>query len=317
MFLLMQQGDSVKDSAQGGTLSFAPTFVIGIIWWAYWRTCDLELQGARKWLIWLLQGIAVLSVLASAILNVGRVLVMILASGMTILYVLRKSMKKQAGLASILKTGAIVSILIVLLFSAFSFLRGVNNWDGQISTLFGYTFASYNRLAAVISGDLRYPYAGRGLYISDLISFSSKIHQIIPLDRILDWPEQVEVWGSEFLAVAKAGLDSHMIWSGAFGYIFSDLGWFTSPFLFLYGLIYGALWRELMCGNVTGIALYPFGGFCILFWIGDNYFTSSTLVLLGVVAIILVAYEHFCLEHVTASDSDRVFHLPAERQVES
>jgi hypothetical protein len=172
------------------------------------------------------------------------------------------------------------------LFFAFSFLRGTYGWDEQINGLIGYTAASYNRLAAVVNGSLHYPFAGHGMYLSGVVT-----HNQMLLAGYLNSPDPLDVWASEFTAVSRAGLDGRLIWSGSFGYIFSDIGWFSVLFIFGYGLLYGIAWNWFKRTKVLGIVLYPCFGFCILFWVGSNYLLDQPLEILSIVAIVLTGYE--------------------------
>jgi hypothetical protein len=216
---------------------------------------------------------------------------MMVTCGLAILYVLRRTAGKPISFRFVLGLGAAVAVCVALLFFAFSFLRGVASWDDQITILMGYTAASYNRLAAIVNGDLRYPFAGRGLYLSSFIASNHTLNRFVPLGTLMNWPDQLEVWGAEFGAVTRAGLDGTLIWSGAFGYIFSDLGWFSFPFVFGCGLLYGVAWRWIKRGAVLGFVLYPYFGFCALLWLSTNGLLDSQLAVMSVVAIFLTGYE--------------------------
>jgi len=221
---------------------------------------------------------------------------MVVVCGLAILYVIRELVKGQIDLRFIFKAGTAIAGCVVLLFFAFSFLRGFDSWDDQVNQLFGYTAACYNRLAAVVDGSLRYPFAGHGLYLSYFAAYSHAFNRIVPLATIMNPPDFLDLWGSEFGAVSRAGLDGRLIWSGAFGYIFSELGWFSSLFLFGYGILYGVVWDRMKAGKVLGVVLYPFFGFCVLFWSGTNYLLDALLAVLLVTALILAGYERLFLK---------------------
>ena len=293
VWLLAQQGGNLKTADAldvDGNLMLAPLTLTAIVWWAFWRYFDLGLQGWRRRLVKLGLFIAVLLVIASATVILSRSLLMLVVCGLAILYVLRRTLK-PVGLGFIFNSSIAIAICVTLLFFGFSFLRGSGSWDDQISGLVGYTAASYNRLAAVVNGSLHYPFEGRGVYLSPFVSYSHALNRIIPLGRLMNWPEYMEVWGSEFGAIDRAGLGGGGIWSGTFGYIFSDLGWFSPLFVFGYGMLYGVVWNWMKRGRVLGIVLYPCFGFCILFWLGSNYLLDSQLVFLWIAGIMLSIYE--------------------------
>jgi hypothetical protein len=107
----------------------------------------------------------------------------------------------------------------------------------------------------------------------------------------MNWPDQLEVWATEFGAVTRAGLNGALIWSGTFGYIFSDLGWFSIPFVFGYGLLYGIAWNWIRSGKVLGIVMYPCFGYCALGWMGANGLLDSQRAVLFASALVLACYE--------------------------
>jgi len=185
---------------------------------------------------------------------------------------------------------------VVVLFGLFSFIRGTSSLDAQLTTLLGYSSASYNRLAALIEGSLHYPFSGHGLYLSSFLSFNKTLHQLIPLDQIFHWPGFFEEWTSEFGAVERAGLDNSMVFLSAFGFIFCDLGWFSPLWLLLYGLVYGVVWKEMRRSSIVGIMLYPFFGFCVLLWFGVNLLLDSSIVPFLKYAIFLFFYEKLFLK---------------------
>jgi hypothetical protein len=294
--LLNQQGSDTKDALiydndTSGRIVFVPIMLMGITWWAFWRGGNALLSGWRKLLVRCVVFFALLSVIIYSILIVFRAITIVAVCGLAILYLLRKTTRPNASAGSVFRIGGVIIVIIPLLFASFSFLRGTNNWDDQISSLVGYSAASYNRLAAVVNGGLRYPFAGRGLYLSSVITHT----RLLPLSGIVNPPDGLDMWGSEFTAVSLAGLNGGIIWSGAFGYIFSDIGWFSLPFIFGYGLLYAFVWRELKRGRIIGVLLYPCFGACILLWLGPNYLLDQPTEILLLTTFILAGYERILL----------------------
>ena len=301
VFLLAQQGSDLKEAVEfeiQGNLNLAPLMLTGIIWWAFWRWHDLGIQGWRNRLVKSTLVIAVLSVVATATLLLSRDLLILVLCGLAIMYIARRSVNDQVSFRFVLGTGTAIALCVALLFLSFSFLRGSDSLDDLVCQLLGYTVASYNRLAAIVDGHLRYPFADRGFYLSGFFAFNHTLNRLVPITRLMDWPDHLDDWGAQFGAVTRAGLDGRFIWSGAFGYIFSDLGWFSLPFLFGYGMLYGVVWNWIRRGNVLGVVLYPCVGFCVLFWVGSNYLLDSQPVILLVVAIMLGAYESLCASRI-------------------
>ena len=288
--IFAQQAGDAKDTIAfevNGHFAFIPLILLGIMWWAYWRYFDLGIRGWGKKLVTCSAAIALLCVALLAIITSARSTLMLGVCGLTILYILRRTKKKQLSFAFILRSGITIFFGIVFIFFAFSFLRGASDWDTQFNTLLGYTVASYNRLAAILNGSLHYPFGGHGVYLSSFATHT----RLLPFSSILNAPDPLEVWGSEFGAVSQAGLDGRLIWSGTFGYIYSDLGWFSCLFLFGYGAIYSIVWSWMKSGKVLGVVLYPFFGFCILFWLGGNYLLDQPVEVLLATALLLAGYE--------------------------
>lgn len=288
---LISQRSGIKETMESdavGHIILVPLQLAGVIWWTYSRYKMLELSRWGRRLVWLSLFIAILTLLASAVCMLNRSLLMIPLCGIFILYVDahgRKGNKK--GIASLLKVVAVAAICVPLLFMVFSFLRGTMTWDDQVNAFLGYTIAGYNRMAAVVNGTMRYPFAGHGVYLSSIIAHN----RFLPFSRILNMPDTLSVWGSDFQAVTLAGLDNRMIWAGTFGYLFSDLGWFCPVFVFGYGLLYGIMWKLFQGENVIGVVVYPWFGFCVAFWFGTNYLLESPLEVFFLVAIVLAGYE--------------------------
>jgi len=294
LLLLAQQGEEVKQTVMfeiTSRVNLAPLALTGIIWWAYWRSFDLGLQGWKSRLVKAALVVGVVSMAVTATLIVSRDIVLMAACGLAIVYLARKSAKKPASLRFVLAAGTTSAICIALLFLGFAFLRGSGSVDDLVHYLLGYTAASYNRLAAVLNGSLRYPFSGRGIYLSSFVAFNHTLNQFVPVGKFMNWPDQLDDWGTQFGAVTRAGLDGNLIWSGAFGYIYSDLGWFSLPFVFGYGMLCGLVWNWIKRGKVLGVVLYPCIGFCVLFWVGSNILLDSPRVLMLAVAIALAGYE--------------------------
>ena len=299
VMLLAQQGADLKQTIAfdvTSSINLAPIVLTAIVWWAWWRLVDFGLLGWRRFLVKSTLVLGIVSVIAAATLILSRDILMMFSCGLAVLYLARRNLRKSVSFKFALRAAGAIALCVATLFFAFSFLRGVGGLDDQLYTLFGYTAASYNRLAAVVNGRLHYPFAGRGLYLSSFVAYNHTWNQIVPLNSILNWPNQLDDWNSQFAAVTQAGLDGTLIWSGAFGYIFADLGWFSFPFVFVYGVIYGVAWNWIKRGRALGVVLYPCFGFCALFWIGSNILLDSQRAVLFVAAVLLAAYELFCVK---------------------
>ena len=235
-------------------------------------------------------GAAVLSVICAATLTLSRNLVTMVVCGLAILYVSRKVLGGQVNFKFLFSAVSMLAGGVVLLFFAFSFLRGTSDWDYQVHNLFGYTVV-YNRLAAILSGRLRYPFGGRGLYLSSFLAFSHMFNRIIPMAELMHWPDFQEVWGAEFVAIDRAGLDGGGIWSGAFGYIFSDLGGSRCRSVWLRNLVRPCLELDQAWEGFRNCSLSGRRVLCTVL-VRDNFLFDSRMAYLLAFAIILMGYEH-------------------------
>jgi hypothetical protein len=292
LLLMSQQGEAIKESGVAtGAISISTPLLIGVIWWAYWRHGDIRWKRGELIAVRCAIAVASCAVLVAAALAMSRSQLLTFSTGIAILIVFRRSSvvgSRRRDIAMLLGCSA---ISVVLLFLAFAFVRGTQSSRDLLGQLIGYTIASYNRLAAILDGSMRYPYAGRGTYLSGALSFSHFVNNIIPYSHMVGAPDYLDQWYSEFGAVDRAGLSGRLIWSGAFGYMYSDLGWFTPMLLALYGLLYGGVWSSMRQGRVLGLLLYPWCGFCVLFWVGSNYLLDFTMVVFLFEAIVLSLYE--------------------------
>jgi hypothetical protein len=294
ILLFSQRGSEIKEIMAlqvEGRFALAPLLLTAVIWWASWRRPQLEMTRWQKKLTSLYLFAATLAVIASSVITVSRNLLMPTVAGLGILYMIRKAVQGTVSNTAFLRGAIVTGLSVCLLFFGLSFLRGTSDWDELIHALVGYTAASYNRLAAVVNDQLHFPYAGEGLYLSSVVTHT----RLLPVSYILTPPDDLSMWGSEFGAVSEANLDSDLIWPGAFGQVFSDLRWYSLLFIFGYGVLYGMVWHSFRRGQIFGIILYPWCGFCVLFWCGTNYLLDSPIEPIILAAFILMAYEHICI----------------------
>jgi hypothetical protein len=280
-----------------GTLVQACPAVMGIVWWALWRKDQFSFRGWRRFAVHFGISVAVLSLLVLESLKLTRGEMMPVIAGVAVVLLLRRLVEGKLTLVSFLRFAAFFAISIVGTFTAVSALRGVADRGTLVSNVLGYTVAPYNRMAAVLDGRIYYPFSGRGYYISTFASYNHTFNRIFHANEIFGWPDVDADQRSQFNAVAAAGLNGDLIWPGAFGYIFSELKWLSPLLLIIYGLLTGWMWRLLRLGKTTGILLYPWCAFCILFWFGVNYLLDTQPVVLLIDAIGLVLYETLFIRH--------------------
>lgn len=275
--------------------------LVALTWWGLWRYWQFKLRGWKANFVRVLLVVTVLTVVVASIFTISRNLIMETVAGVTILYVLHREAEGRLSWRFVRNTGIVLAAGVVALFGLFSFLRGTTSLDSQLFLLIGYSTASYNRLAGLILGKLHYPFAGRGVYLSTFVSFNEQLHKLIPLDQMFRWPGFFDEWTSEFGAVERAGLNGSMVFLGAFGFLFCDLGWMSPLWTLGYGLLYGVLWRAMRRASIAGVLIYPFAGFCALFWFGTNLLLDSSFVPFVKYTIVLFVFERLFLEKVSGS----------------
>jgi len=295
LLFLVQGGAEVKSEFQfQSSLGLAGVYVIGIVWWATWRCDQLNLQGRQRRLVKTVQYLATASVILAAILKLTRGELIPVITGIAIIYLLRKSTRAETRAAFLVRFGLIFVFSVLILFLLASFVRGTTS---LMEDVFAYTIAPYNRLSALLSGRLRYPYGGRGTYLITFLGYSNMLNNLIPFRDMLRWPSVMDLWQSEFRAMGPAGLGENSIWAGTFGYIFADLGWLAPVFVFFEGLLCGVVWRSVKLGRPLGAVLYPWFAFCILFWFGMNSMFASWVLAFILDVIGLSIYEALFLRY--------------------
>ena len=303
-----QQGQLIKLAGSTGQLSqgswrYVVYAHMGIIWWSYWRKSQLRLN-AYSMRIFNVAFIVALGIgLLTSIIQVDRTSLIPMMAGVLILFIYEKA-SNNGSVSKVIMYGLLSAGLILAAFLTLSFLRGASGPELLITSLMGYTVTSYNRLAAVLHGLLRYPFAGHGIYISTFLSFNNSLNAVFPFHRIVNAPAYDQVFLSEFRAIWMAGLRSSFNWTGAFGYLFADMGWWTPVYLIPVGMIVGLTWSLFKRDLLGGIILYPWCAFSIVFWVGTNILFDNRMAVLTVVLGVLTVYERLFLRRIPFSGSE-------------
>jgi hypothetical protein len=291
-YLLTQQGDYAKvESESEGIWAFAPALLTATAWWVFWRSGQLNMGRWSRRLVSTAVAVSILIAVSNAILKASRTDLIPIVIGSLTIYMVRRAATNSVTKALAVKSAIALVLLVTFFFLVLSALRGATGIDSMLYQVLGYSVASFNRLSAVLHGQLRFPFAGRGVYLYPFFAFNGTLNSIFHQRQLLGFPEFQDVWRSEFGAVSEAGLDASMIWATAFGYVFAEIGWASPIYVFVIGLFYGWAWKKIRAGESVGITVYPLLAFCVIFWIGTNYvFESKTLVFL-LCGMVLHAYE--------------------------
>jgi len=298
--LASQQGGLIKQAMHSGEIKYAvfgpaPLFTTGVIWWAWYMSRRLVLDGTERLIFRVVFFVTIVVDLAACIGTVDRTSLMPLLAGMMVIWADRKA--RVAGLTlSRTFLGAIGGGAIVVgTFLSLSFIRGFRGMKLLELSLMGYTVVSYNRLTALLNGSMHYQYGGKGAYLVQYMTTATKVNALLGLQHY--WPSAADLWQSEFTSTLLAGLNPAFIWSGAFGYIYSELGWGALVYIALVGLFAGWAWARFHAGTILGRVLYPWIAFWILFWLGWNpLFANYFVNLLTCTAVIALHMYLFAPE---------------------
>jgi hypothetical protein len=73
--------------------------------------------------------------------------------------------------------------------------------------------------------------------------------------------------------------------------------------VFVYGLMYGCVWRSVKMGKVFGVVLYPWFAFCILNWFGTNSLLDNKILIFFLTFLLLGAYERLYLRPTARAET--------------
>ena len=308
-YLLANQGAQIKTEADfSGTLSLASVWSSAIIWWVLWKRPLLAVGTLKNVVLSLLIISAILMCFISSTLKVARGELMPILVGVGVVFIARKIYFEGLSPLFIIRYLSIGGLSAIFLFLTFSVVRG-SDGDVLLADLVGYTLASYNRLAAIVDGWLRYPYGGSGVYIAGFVSFNNMLNALLPFNEWFGWAPFDEVWTSEFGAVWQAGLNGNLIWPTALGYLFLDLGWFALLYMFALGFVSRFVWRDFLVGGSIGLALYPWFAFCILFWFGSNYIFDTKFLVYLLAGIFLYFFERIFVKYDFIQVNRQIYYI--------
>jgi hypothetical protein len=278
---------------------------MAVLWWAYYRAIQLELKGASKGIFYLFFVAGMTVAVLTAVATVGRTLLMPLLISLFVINLYKRASGRDVRLAKITYSLIGVFALVVVLFAVFQYFRGFLAINLIIESQLGYTIASYNRLAALLGGVMHYQYGGRGVYLAPYLLSDNTISNVLGLSKLFDWPDLLQLFQSETPSVAFAGLNPSFIWSGSFGYVYSDLGWWALFYVFGTGLLAGYLWSKFRAGRAIGIVLYAWMAFWILFWEGWNTLFHGNGVIILETGILLAIFESVSIRRIYVGEESQ------------
>jgi hypothetical protein len=308
--LSSQQGQAIKGAGKTeGKWDASVILLMSVLWWAQLRMGQLSVKGAAKALLYFLFLVSLGVNVLTCVATVDRTNLMPLLAGVFLIFLYRRSRVRNVKLSSIALIGLGSTTSIVLFFLFLSFLRGASALRVLGMTLLGYTVTSYNHLAALLHGVLHYAYEGSGVYIARFLVTDNKIVDLFGFHQLFNWPSGFVLGLSEFSSTASAGLNPGFIWSGTFGYLYSDVGWWTPLLIFAAGAAAAYLWAGFTAGRTIASLLYLWVAFWVLFWLGWNVLLDGRIVTILETGIALSLYDKAFIRRVIRSNSDH--HEPA------
>jgi hypothetical protein len=267
---------------------------------------QLRLRGTTKAIFYLifLPCLAVGIFIGVATVNRANLMPVIL--GTLVVYIFPKTRTANTRVVRLALLGAVGSIVAVATFLFLSFLRGALGVSLLITSLLGYTIVSYNRLTALLAGVMHYAYEGHGVYLVPAFLSDEKVNYVFQFADRFGWPSSLALFQTEFLSTSAANLNPAFIWAGAFGYVYSDLGWWTPLYWCLVGALAGWLWAKFCACRTVGLVLYPWIGFSILMWCGGNFIFRTNFIQFCEFVVVLHIYDKLFLKRSSEADNTRV-----------
>jgi hypothetical protein len=301
-----QQGQSIKSANGSGMMnegSWNASLIVtsAVLLWAAYRFFQLKMKPGNRIVFYLVFSMTFFAALLVCIATVARGDLMPILSGLVIIYTFAKTRSANARIGRILLTVFGSGFGIIGAFSALAFLRGANGGKALVTSFLGYTIVSYNRMAAMVTGVMHYANEGHFIYVFPLMVNNNRLNSIIPLRDYFGWPDAIQQFKTEFISVVAAGLNSSYNWSGLFGYLYSDLGWWTPVYTLCLGIMAGIFWSRFCAGKTDGILWYLAIAFSILFWFSLNWLFREQVTRYFGAIIVLMIYDKLLLRPAKAT----------------
>lgn len=200
--------------------------------------------------------------LISCLISISRDTIVTSMIMLLVVYGRVRIYEKRVNIFKLLAYLTIFVFLFIVFFVGFDYIRSGNlNSGSAVAQILGYFPASYNRLAAIMSGSLIYPNSGWGYYTGQLIWDLPIINRLAA--GILDIPSRImpsdsyENWISQFRVVGQSLLNPKYIWATVFGFAYADYKYYALVFFVVYGGISGLVYGGFNQSRTSCIIFYP------------------------------------------------------------
>ena len=205
-----------------------------------------------------------------------------LTFSLLLIYVLYRNTISGVGLGRMLKLGILFIGLSLIVFLGIGVLKYGPSY--VLDSIIGYTIASYNLGAAVVSGAFRQPNSGStfatfgffwqfpilGNYFRQ-VGISYGLNLPIAGGADMTW---VNTWAREIIETTD--LNPHWLWTTVYAYIYADVGWAVLFVFFIYGAISQYLYECFIRLRLFQVALYAFFFVYQITWF-TSVFISNTI----------------------------------------
>lgn len=282
-------GSAVKATLDtSGAFTEALSLQIAVIWWAFAR---IDQCSSARGLVKIAIAVSVLVALLNASVKLARYEIIPFAIGMFMILTRARLVGKGLRWWQIFAGTLVIPASLIFIFFIFASLRGQASVQEQLASLFGYGPASYNRLARMIEGDIRYSYAGHGFYTVGFLEHVPIFHNFINFQEMFGMPTREQAFLSEFAWVSETGLRRIFNWSTAFGYYYADLGYWAFAYLAAMGALAQLSFQGWWRGAPMNLALYPFIAGSVVLWGTFNVVVQPRLITYLGAGIVLYILE--------------------------
>ena len=185
---------------------------------------------------------------------------------------------------------------VFALFLIIAYFRSGSKYS-PIMMLAGYLPASYNRLAAALSGRLVPSISDAPYYSFRFLWYPPLLHRVVSIPHMgqsFGWhiPERsLTSLFAEFRQVSSADLNPMFIWPTAFGYVFYDFGWWAPIYFVVIGYLAHRLLQQFTMRTAYGLILYAYFLASILLWSTDNFLALPEIWVMVGVAVMMRIWE--------------------------
>lgn len=237
---------------------------------------------------------------ASCIVSQQRNVLLPVILALLIVYFQAELAKGGHNLRRLAVVGTITVTSVVAIFLGIALIRSAADTSEAWGTLFGYIPASYNRLSAILGGNLKFGDTGMGLYSFKLFYYPPVIGNLLNIPRHLnemglDLPQSwVDNFDTQFYSVAVSRLNYLYIWLTTFGFVYEDFGWWSPLYFLGLGLVLQLVFVWYERGARLAATMYPMLATTIMMWFGDN-FAVATAMAAGFIVTIGLTVAAFAL----------------------